>query len=582
MEESFSRNEPILNKPKLQINREVDAVLAQHSVSSDEDRSIWLKSLLSQHPDIKTLREIVNPLVRASKFARLYLPANRMLPNEIMFSLISQHLRTLGLVETQASMHGELIANVVTPPHRLNSQLSLLIQRSVYKTERFWELIKPSMHSMDSKKQTQTALDAEISKTIGSTPSEVKDESPIINETKGNPDFMKKEGDELVEASLNQLIYYITDSTNEDIKDLSAALCLTISSYCSSKVFLTKIQDRIRQSLPESKESVFLAIKLLDQWIQGALNYLEPQVIEKAKVFVEKELSTYSRFFEHTFEEKQERRTAQSTQKLPPVELGKIENLWMGEFDLTDLPPAELARQLTIWSYMRYYSIKRTELLNCAWEKPRLKHRAPNVIALSSHFNKISQWTAYEILSCKRVSDRIAKIEYFIEVARILFEMRNFFDTVGILGGFDSNAIFRLKVHLSLISSSSKDSLSKLKTECSTEKNFLNLRNHYDSALKNRIPALPYIGVLLSDLFKYDEATQLFVNGLINVRKVKKVYQMISKIEEFMQSKYMFLSVDQVQEKLDQLKNIDEDESIERSILIEKDGSLSESDLLNE
>ena len=58
----------------------------------------------------------------------------------------------------------------------------------------------------------------------------------------------------------------------------------------------------------------------------------------------------------------------------------------------------------------------------------------------------------------------------------------------------------------------------------------------------------------------------------MNIRKVKKVYQMISRIEDFTKNKYMFLPIDQVQEKIDKLKLYSEDELVDRSWVVEPEG----------
>jgi hypothetical protein len=101
--------------------------------------------------------------------------------------------------------------------------------------------------------------------------------------------------------------------------------------------------------------------------------------------------------------------------------------------------------------------------------------------------------------------------------------------------------------------------------------NFKELRAKYEAALRTESPVLPFIGVFLSDLFKYYDATQTFVGGLINVRKCKGVYRMITKIEEFCRGRFMFLPIDQVQTKIDQLEDMDEDKLIAMSYEVEKE-----------
>jgi hypothetical protein len=551
---------------------------------------------MQENPEIREAREYFNPVARAAAFARLYLPANRMLPQDTLLALISQHLRILGLSETQASLHAESGAELKIPPHKLSSQLGILIQRSVHRTERFWELALPSVHACETVKATQTALDEEISRTIGAAPTLVEDTAPIKNERPLDDHFLKTEENsvEPVEASLNQLIFCLTTSdpardTSPFLAELRGALCLTISSYCSSKIFLQKLRDRFSM-IKESAASggsqtaeleVPLFIRLFQEWVKGVLNDLEAQVLEDAQRFVNKELMPkYARYCAKMFEQSTNRVQSTSPEKqLQKVDLGGNQalhqGLWTGNFSLLDLPLQELARQFTVWSSTRYYAIRRCELLDCAWEKPRLRYRAPNVVALTQHYNRLSQWVAMQVLDERNLEKRLQKMNLLVQLAQKLFDLQNYYDGMAVLSGFDSNSMFRLNGHVERLDQTSKDVLNNLREICVPAANFKELRSRYEQALRTESPVLPYIGVFLSDLFKYYDATQTFVNGLINVRKCKGVYKMITRIEEFCRGRFAFLPIDQVQVKIDQLEDLDEDKLIAMSYEVEKeDGTL--------
>jgi hypothetical protein len=166
------------------------------------------------------------------------------------------------------------------------------------------------------------------------------------------------------------------------------------------------------------------------------------------------------------------------------------------------------------------------------------------------------------------------------ELADWLFNQQNFYDGMAVLSGFDANSIFRLNQHVELLKPSTREILGKLRDVSVATGNFKELRQRYDQALTNSTPALPYIGVLLSDLFKYYDAAQTFVNGLINVRKCKGVYKMIAKIEEFCRDKYCFFPIDQVQAKIDALQDYDDDALMAMSFEVEKeDGTILNEDL---
>jgi hypothetical protein len=80
------------------------------------------------------------------------------------------------------------------------------------------------------------------------------------------------------------------------------------------------------------------------------------------------------------------------TRSVPAIHLGTCQQtIWTDEFNVIDLPIDELARQLTMWSWKHYYATRRIELVDCAWEKASLRYPAPNLIALTEHYNKVSK-----------------------------------------------------------------------------------------------------------------------------------------------------------------------------------------------
>lgn len=578
-------------KQPIPISHEYDLLLSNHKSTVVVDRSNWLSKVLEETPEVRELRECVNPIARAALFGRLYLPPNRLIPHQLLLALISQHLRTLGLTDSQASLHSEWGSDLTIPPHKLYSQLSLLVQRGLHRAERFWELSMPSVHAPDDEIVVQKALDEEISRTIGAAPKIIEDKNPLIHEKPHDPNFLKldEEKKDIKAASLNQLIYLVTSQSDSDSPDLLSALCLTINSYATTKIFFSKLIDRFNMLLQtsqnesdsEKKKSIVLqitlTIKLFKEWIRVGINDLEPQILDSAKQYVEIKLKPdYSTYINQIFEIQNEA-IESSSLKPPVVQLGKCKNIWTGSFSLFELPVQELARQLTVWSSSRYHMIGKNELLGCAWEKPRLKYRAPNLIALTQHFNRMSNWVALEILTTSVKNQRLDKMKYLIDLMKELDKMNNLFDANSILGGFESNSIHRLELHFSLLSQDSKKILEDMKIKFDPSGSFASLREAQKILSTSSDPCVPYIGMFLGDLFKYDDSTPLYIDKLINVKKMLRVYELISSMLSYSRFRYNFLSVDQVQRKIDQLHEVDEDYLYDLSTEVEPDGTVDPS-----
>jgi hypothetical protein len=104
---------------------------------SQYDRSYWEVELLRRHPQIRDLIERTDPVVRAASFAALYLPDRRLQPNEAILSLISQHLKLLGLTRTAAALDDSFVFPIVHSQHHPFSQLLHHLERAVVNADRF-------------------------------------------------------------------------------------------------------------------------------------------------------------------------------------------------------------------------------------------------------------------------------------------------------------------------------------------------------------------------------------------------------------------------------------------------------------
>ena len=81
-----------------------------------------------------------------------------------------------------------------------------------------------------------------------------------------------------------------------------------------------------------------------------------------------------------------------------------------------DFDPEEIARQLTMIDYSLFAKIKPAELLNQAWQKPKYKHRAQNILRIVERMNNLTLWVATTILSQKDVQQRAKRITDFVQI----------------------------------------------------------------------------------------------------------------------------------------------------------------------
>jgi hypothetical protein len=540
----------------LPISSEFDT-MRQSFCQDDVDRSGWLQQALRDNPEVRTYREQVNPVVRAATFGRLYLPPNRIISPDILLMLISQHLRTLGLVKSQEALHSEWDTTWAIPVHLMHSQLTYLIQRGIFRAEKFWELA----HGSDT-----TGFDEEISKTIGGAPVIADDVKPLERETIADPNFLRVSPDgTLQEASLNQLILLLTTDTEIKMKHVATAVCIHFKSFTNSRIMFSKVRERFRMTFKNyDRRGSELTYKFLERWLKKSPGEIEHAVLEAIRVFSEKELAPqFQRQSVFTGHESSPGKAEHfiDYSRAPRVDLGHCKGLWEGQFSLLDLPAIEIARQMTYWTCVRYYAVQRSELVDGAWNKPRLKHRAPNVSAIFAHGSMIYEWAATEMLRCEP-ADRKRVFSFFVEVVINLWELQNYWDGFLLYSGLDKWPILvKFKDLASGLTQKDQQTLDIIKKYWVDDGASSPLkRKLHDAARESKQPSVPYLGVLLTDLFRYCEAEIPELNGeLINISKFTKIHHFIKLFESFKNPKYCFLPVDQVQGKLDNLPVESED-----------------------
>jgi len=577
-------DEPEIPRLPLPISNEYDMIRDTYFSNVSVDRSKWLSELLKTNPEIKELRDRVLPLDRAVEFGRLYLPDDRLISQNVLLSLISQHLRTLGLVESQSSLHSEWDGPFVIPSSFDRSQLTFLIQRGVYHAERFWELTMPG--TMPSEND-QHILFEEISRVIGGSPVIQANILPLSDEAPEDPHFMTvKESDSpektpvLRFASVNQLIWICTTDSQYRSDNLLHAFCLTYKSFIDSSVLFHKIRERFRIAFEETpqdkmRRSVELTFTFLSTWLKESSKDIDSNVLSMIRSFIETDLRQR---FPRLCQQLQEITDSQANEeiidysKAPKVELGPVQSLWSGDFHITFLPPKEFARQLTINTSKWFMNIKQSEFLDNAWVDARHHHLAPNIVHLYENLDRLGRWLAYLIVSKPPQPEwtRLDTVNYVMRVSKHLFKMQNYHDCSGVIGSF-------VQLPTSTFNKIREQWDKKLNNWYSDTYNLLfnydgGAKKQLDlseNALKTGKPVFPTFIAQLNVIAKFTAAVPHMHKGQVDVIRCSELYKFIKKIQEYQKQNYCFLPIDQAQDFFDSVPNITSNELYQISKQIE-------------
>ncbi|XP_051028224.1 ras-specific guanine nucleotide-releasing factor 2 [Acomys russatus] len=232
------------------------------------------------------------------------------------------------------------------------------------------------------------------------------------------------------------------------------------------------------------------------------------------------------------------------------------------------LSAMELAEQITLLDHIVFRSIPYEEFLGQGWMKLDKSERTPYIMKTSQHFNEMSNLVASQIMNYADISSRANAIEKWVAVADICRCLHNYNGVLEITSALNRSAIYRLKKTWAKVSKQTKALMEKLQKTVSSEGRFKNLRE----TLKNcNPPAVPYLGMYLTDLAFIEEGTPNFTEeGLVNFSKMRMISHIIREIRQFQQTAYR---IDQqpkvIQYLLDKALIIDEDTLYELSLKIE-------------
>lgn len=155
------------------------------------------------------------------------------------------------------------------------------------------------------------------------------------------------------------------------------------------------------------------------------------------------------------------------------------------------------AQQWTLVEHRLFCQIRPQELLNQSWNRPALRHRSPNVLHMIENFNKLSKWTATEIVKPASMQERAAKFEYFVRLLVQLRALNNFNSLLSVLSGMNNSAVYRMRRTMELVSKPLMQHFDEICALMRPEKSYTTYR---EEIARLELPICPYLGISLSDL----------------------------------------------------------------------------------
>eukprot|EP01114_Cavostelium_apophysatum_P015112 TRINITY_DN4053_c0_g1_i1.p1 TRINITY_DN4053_c0_g1~~TRINITY_DN4053_c0_g1_i1.p1 ORF type:complete len:816 (+),score=199.17 TRINITY_DN4053_c0_g1_i1:322-2448(+) len=349
---------------------------------------------------------------------------------------------------------------------------------------------------------------------------------------------------EIKVGNLNQLILKLTSPVSYDSKFMKVFIT-TYQSFTSPWVLFQKLLEVYHAPSNTPKDTLthiqFRVMVVLKYWVENQLDDFDDDLVLTVQDFISKlaqveGLKKMADALQRYLQEKIVERSARTTlwfQEPMPYQIPEV--CWPDL--LLEVDAQLIAEQLTLVDYQIYKSIEASELLNQSWNKPKLKHRAPNIVSLITRSTRVSFWIATMILTQNDITARSRMYEKFIDIGKCLKKMNNFNTMMGVIAGINLAPIHRLKKTHKRVPPSKIEAFKKLVNFMDAEGNMRNYRKGLSQA---QPPAIPYLGTSLTDLTFIEDGSNDHVGELINMKKRFLLTETIMMLQSYQQTPFPF------------------------------------------
>eukprot|EP00013_Stygamoeba_regulata_P005697 CAMPEP_0177640058 /NCGR_PEP_ID=MMETSP0447-20121125/6346_1 /TAXON_ID=0 /ORGANISM="Stygamoeba regulata, Strain BSH-02190019" /LENGTH=729 /DNA_ID=CAMNT_0019142115 /DNA_START=140 /DNA_END=2329 /DNA_ORIENTATION=+ len=354
---------------------------------------------------------------------------------------------------------------------------------------------------------------------------------------------------EVTAGTLNQLVVKLTSPTSTNMR-FNKAFITTYQSFCTPTQLFDKMIERY--DVPRTKftdmraavwkKTIVVPIQLrvynvFKLWLDIRFPDFTYELVKRLNDFMDARMRRDGHHQLADVLTSRLRRKITALESNIRADSSLQKNINPHEYLLT-LTPRQLAEQLSLFEMDIYRQIQPIELLNLAWSKDKLKHRAPNVTQMVNNFNLLSGWVATVILDSPGLKNRGRIYEKMINLGKALRACNNFNTLLAVIAGVNSAAVRRLKWTKERQSKAQIAAYEELQATMSSDQNYSAQREVIKTSDP---PLLPYLGVYLTDLtFIEDGNNDMTKTGLINFNKRRLVYQVLVQIEQYQQVIYDF------------------------------------------
>jgi hypothetical protein len=381
-------------------------------------------------------------------------------------------------------------------------------------------------------------------------------------------------------ATLNQLIRRLTSPSNYDTKFMQTFVT-TYQSFCDPWTVLNKLIERYHVPASHKDQATTIRLRVcivLKYWIEKQFFDLDVRTLERLRQFIATKLD--GEMAKRLMGELERIETARGATGGLFAEMVRLN---VPDFDrapakiFVQFASADIAQQMTLIESNMFRLVKPSELLSQAWNKPKLKYRAPHVLEMIARSNKVSRFVASTILWQRKRHARASMYGKWLQIADRLRRLNNFNTLMGVLAGLNMSSVNRLRHTISLLSAKHMELKAALQQLVAPTQSF----KQYRDALHQVTGAcVPYLGVYLTDLTFTEDGNKDTVQKpndaklkLINIKKRALVHNIISEVQLYQQASFDLTKIEPLFTMILEVPNVDESSLYAMSLLREPRGA---------
>ncbi|KAJ3449895.1 guanine nucleotide exchange factor [Anaeramoeba flamelloides] len=560
-------------------------------------KSQWFAKLMNNRPEILEFRERITPIYQNESLGRLKTAEKSLnrniLNSEDILQLIMQHYdiekkpSIIRFIENQTGIK-------YIYQEQPESMLVSFIRVGTNEKNRKWDILHQQDDSLEDNQDEEIDVRRNIVLSLDDEDINIWDEPKNNNKNIRieKEDFKKYQNGDFFSSiylsNINKLIEHLIHPDHFDKKFMETFL-ITYHEFLKPEHLFLKIVQRYRvpslatnetktnneketemetekgtekgterEMEKENKMKISIqkrTINVIDYWVDNQFSDFGPILIEQLLSFLENEVKqNYSKESQNLITKIQTLQENKNHSKLSGQNLTKKDqppdpiipkNLFSVNFTLSDVKPIEIARQITLLFHQLFSKIQPAELIEYSYHRKKKKdYKSQNIIKMIKKFNDVSLYVTEQIVSQKTLRLRAAQFVRWISVCELLREMNNFDSLLMIVRTINNSNCKRLKVTRSEVSKNHWKSFDNLQKDV---KNIEGVKIYKEFLKTCKLPALPYFGAFKADLIYISDDSSSTIEGLINFRKRKSLFNVMRKIKKYQKVVYNFIPIYQIQ-----------------------------------